>query len=79
MVFVSGQSTVKVGNTNIALPLAYDQIAKDAMVTDRPYRSRRPVADAVEILKLGAGAQWDPALVDLFVREMPTIRQLGAA
>jgi cyclic di-GMP phosphodiesterase len=53
--------------------------AFDAMVTDRPYRSRRPVADAVEILKLGAGAQWDPALVDLFVREMPTIRQLGAA
>lgn len=49
------------------------------MVTDRPYRSRRPVAKAVEILKLGAGAQWDPALVDLFVREMPAIQQLGAA
>jgi cyclic di-GMP phosphodiesterase len=53
--------------------------AFDAMVTDRPYRSRRPVAKAVEILKLGAGVQWDPALVDLFVREMPAIRQLGAA
>jgi putative two-component system response regulator len=53
--------------------------AFDAMVTDRPYRSRRPVATAVEILKLGAGAQWDPALVDLFVREMPAIQQLGAA
>ena len=53
--------------------------AFDAMVTDRPYRSRRPVAKAVEILRLGAGAQWDPALVDLFVREMPAIQQLGAA
>jgi putative two-component system response regulator len=53
--------------------------AFDAMVTDRPYRSRRPVAKAVEILKLGAGAQWDPALVDLFLSEMPSIRQLGAA
>jgi putative two-component system response regulator len=53
--------------------------AFDAMVTDRPYRARRPVAAAVEILKLGAGAQWDPELVDLFVREMPTMPQLGAA
>jgi HD-GYP domain-containing protein (c-di-GMP phosphodiesterase class II) len=53
--------------------------AFDAMVTDRPYRAQRPVAAAVEILKWGAGAQWDPALVDLFVREMPAIRQLGAA
>jgi cyclic di-GMP phosphodiesterase len=53
--------------------------AFDAMVTDRPYRSRRPVAKAVEILKLGARAQWDPALVDLFVSEMPAIRQLGVA
>jgi putative two-component system response regulator len=53
--------------------------AFDAMVTDRPYRARRPLAAAVEILKLGAGAQWDPALVDLFVSEMPAIQKLGAA
>jgi putative two-component system response regulator len=53
--------------------------AFDAMVSDRPYRSRRPVDAAVEILNRGAGAQWDPALVDLFVREMPAIQQLGAA
>jgi putative two-component system response regulator len=53
--------------------------AFDAMVTDRPYRRRRPVAAAVEILKLGAGAQWDPELVDLFVSQMPAIQQLGVA
>jgi hypothetical protein len=27
----------------------------------------------------GAGPQWDPELVALFVREIPTIQQLGAA
>jgi putative two-component system response regulator len=53
--------------------------AFDAMVSDRPYRSRRPVDMAIEILNRGAGAQWDPALVDIFVREMPAIRRLGVA
>jgi cyclic di-GMP phosphodiesterase len=53
--------------------------AFDALVSDRPYRLRRPVGVAVDILMQGAGPQWDPELVALFVREIPTIRQLGAA
>jgi cyclic di-GMP phosphodiesterase len=53
--------------------------AFDAMVTDRPYRARRPVSAAIEILKQGAGPQWDPELVALFVQEMPAIRQIGPA
>ena len=51
--------------------------AFDAMVTDRPYRARRPVSVAIEILKQGAGPQWDPELVALFVHEMPAIQQIG--
>jgi len=53
--------------------------AFDAMVNDRPYRPRRPEGQAIEILIGGAGSQWDPEIVDLFVREMPAIRRLGAA
>ena len=53
--------------------------AFDALVNDRPYRARRPEGVAIEILINGAGPQWDPELVDLFVREMPAIRQFGAA
>jgi putative two-component system response regulator len=53
--------------------------AFDALVSDRPYRRRRPVGVAVDILMQGAGPQWDPELVALFVREIPTIQQFGAA
>jgi putative two-component system response regulator len=53
--------------------------AFDAMVSDRPYRPRRSVGTAIEMLNRGAGTQWDPQLVDLFVRELPAIRQHGAA
>jgi len=41
--------------------------AYDAMVSDRPYRSGMPKAKAREILLAGAGGQWDPDLVALFV------------
>jgi putative two-component system response regulator len=34
-----------------------------AMITDRPYRPRRTVAQALEILAAGSGTQWDPRLV----------------
>jgi response regulator RpfG family c-di-GMP phosphodiesterase len=37
------------------------------------------VAEAVAILRAGAGSQWDPELVALFVAEMPVIERLGAA
>src|SRR4029077_19149288 len=53
--------------------------AFDALVNDRPYRPRPPVDRALGVLGGGAGRQWDPEVVDLFVGEMPAIHRLGAA
>jgi HD-GYP domain-containing protein (c-di-GMP phosphodiesterase class II) len=39
-----------------------------AMVTDRPYRGRMPDAEAVERLCESAGSQFDPTVVNAFVR-----------
>lgn len=46
----------------------------DAMTTDRSYRRALSVDEAVERLKSGAGTQFDPTIVRLFVRH---IRQKG--
>ena len=48
--------------------------AFDAMTTDRPYRSAMPHDAATEILKDGAGRQWDPTVVTML---METIDLLG--
>ncbi len=40
--------------------------AFDAMTTDRPYHRAIPVASAIDELRQGAGAQWDPHLVECF-------------
>ena len=42
--------------------------AYHSMVTDRPYRGRLPVEEAVRRLRAAAGTQFDPAVVDAFVR-----------
>jgi diguanylate cyclase (GGDEF)-like protein len=42
--------------------------AYHAMITDRPYRERLPVAEARRRLTEGAGTQFDPAVVDVFLR-----------
>lgn len=42
----------------------------DAMTSDRPYRPGMPVSRAVEILRAGRGQQWDPAIVDAFLRSI---------
>ena len=39
-----------------------------AITNDRPYRGRRSRAEAVTILRQGAGKQWDAALIEQFVR-----------
>lgn len=39
-----------------------------AMTTDRPYRAALSAAEAIRRLELGAGAQFDPAVVEAFVR-----------
>ena len=53
--------------------------AFDALINDRPYRARVSVDQAIAILRAGAGTQWDPELVELFVAELPVIENLGAA
>jgi putative two-component system response regulator len=53
--------------------------AFDALVNDRPHRPRLPIDQARALLIQGAGHQWDPEVVDLFVGEMPGIGRLGAA
>jgi putative two-component system response regulator len=53
--------------------------AYDSMINERPYRPRRSSDEAIQILVGGAGRQWDPQLVSLFVSELPAIRELTAA
>lgn len=42
--------------------------AYDTMISDRPYRPARSPKEALEELKKGAGTQFDPNLVKVFVR-----------
>ena len=42
--------------------------AYDAMTCPRPYRPSRSNEEAVGLLKKGAGKQWDPAVVDAFIK-----------
>ncbi|HWI63097.1 MAG TPA: HD-GYP domain-containing protein [Symbiobacteriaceae bacterium] len=44
--------------------------AYDSMTADRPYRRGMPVAEAVRRLVEGAGTQFDPELVNLFVAQV---------
>ena len=53
--------------------------AYDSMVNDRPYRAGRSVQETVRILEAGAGRQWDPDLVSLFLSELARIAGLTAA
>jgi putative two-component system response regulator len=53
--------------------------AFDALVNDRPYRPRKSVVEALAILMAGAGRQWDPEVVGLFVNEVPRPANLGVA
>ena len=53
--------------------------AYDSMVSDRPYRAGRSVEETVRILLAGAGRQWDPDIVSVFVAELAKIRGLTAA
>jgi putative two-component system response regulator len=41
--------------------------AHDAMTTDRPYRQAMSLEAAHAILRDGAGLQWDPAVVRIFI------------
>jgi hypothetical protein len=39
-----------------------------AMTTDRPYRGALPDGEAIRRLKLSSGTQFDPRIVEVFVR-----------
>jgi putative two-component system response regulator len=53
--------------------------AYDALVNDRPYRSRLSEDEAIAILKRGAGTQWDAEVVAVFTGQIPALRSAGAA
>ena len=62
------------GLSGDALPIAARIIAiadvYDALTAyDRPYKKAMPVEQALDILESGKGTQFDPGLVDLFIRE----------
>lgn len=44
-----------------------------ALVSDRPYRKGMPIEKACQILKEGAGTQWDPDLVRQFISIAPSL------
>ena len=44
--------------------------AFDALTSDRPYRTRLSVPSALEVLRKGAGSQWQPALVEALVERV---------
>jgi HD-GYP domain-containing protein (c-di-GMP phosphodiesterase class II) len=41
--------------------------AWDALTHERPYRPQRSPSQAAQVLREGAGTQWDPAYVDLLL------------
>jgi putative nucleotidyltransferase with HDIG domain len=48
--------------------------AFDAMGSDRPYRQGMPEARLDQVLREGAGKQWDPEVIDAFFRARDDIR-----
>jgi HD-GYP domain-containing protein (c-di-GMP phosphodiesterase class II) len=44
--------------------------AYDAMTTDRPYRAALPRDEAISRLRAGAGGQFDPRVVEVFLEEL---------
>ncbi|MDQ6691564.1 MAG: HD domain-containing protein [Candidatus Dormibacteraeota bacterium] len=59
----------RLSGESIPLPARIVAIADafDALTSDRPYRSGLSHLDAIGALSEGAGTQWDPELVRLFV------------
>jgi len=60
------------GISGTAIPYAARIVAItdsfDAMVSDRPYRKGMPIEKALSELKKGAGTQFDPELVEAFIK-----------
>ncbi|MDY6907953.1 MAG: PAS domain S-box protein [Chloroflexota bacterium] len=54
---------IPVGARILAVADAYD-----AMTSARPYRAMMSSEEAIDVLKEGAGTQWDPQVIDAFLR-----------
>jgi diguanylate cyclase (GGDEF)-like protein/putative nucleotidyltransferase with HDIG domain len=50
-----------------------------AMISDRPYRPAMTPDQAMEALRGGAGSQWDPFLVDIFLAVLNSLKQSASA
>lgn len=50
--------------------------AYDAMTSDRPYRRGMAAAKAEQVLRQGAGQQWDPAVVAAFFRIIEKVHRI---
>lgn len=59
---------LKGGNIPLGARILAVADAYDAMTCPRPYRSRLSNEDAVQALEKGAGTQWDPAIVNAFLK-----------
>jgi putative nucleotidyltransferase with HDIG domain len=44
--------------------------AVDSMLADRPYRKGMPMSDIVEELRKGSGTQFDPLVIDAFLKTL---------
>ena len=48
----------------------------DALTSERPYRPRMPIRQALSVIREGAGSHFDPEMVELFFK-LPLSRVLG--
>jgi HD-GYP domain-containing protein (c-di-GMP phosphodiesterase class II) len=51
--------------------------AYDAMASDRPYRNGMPDDKLDEVIREGAGKQWDARVVEAFFRVRDDIREIS--
>jgi putative two-component system response regulator len=62
------------GLSKVEIPLLARVIsvvdAYDAMTSSRPYREALPEEEAVSRLRSGAGSQWDPQVVEVFIDQV---------
>ena len=66
----------RLAGTRIPLPARIFSVVDtfDAMTNDRPYRDALPVDAAVAEIEFGAGTQFDPAVVEVFVGVVADLR-----
>jgi putative two-component system response regulator len=50
----------------------------DAVTSDRVYRPAMSIEDALELMQAGRGSQFDPELLDRFIRALPSVLEIRA-